>query len=442
MKNRSKLIKDGGNTDSHVIYLMYRSIRMYDNPALLFAQVLAMELNKPVVIFFCYDKSIMKYSTRQKNFLAGAIDQLKMDLETKKFPLILFDNSEKMIELIKQIEPFAIVSDFSPLKEKKLFNEKLINQINTKIYEVDSNNIVPTWISSNKQEYAAYTFRPKIKKLLPDYLYEFDELNDNIEIPDDLRNILKEYDKPMKYKKDSDLIINPGEYYAHQTLKSFIDNKLDGYADFRNDPTKDFQSNLSPYIHFGQISPVRIALEVRENMANEASKDAFLEELIVRRELSDNYCYYNDNYDNPRGFPDWAKKTLNEHREDERKYLYTLDQLENAETHDKYWNLAQREMIKTGKMHGYMRMYWAKKFLEWLASPEEAHNFALYLNDKYSIDGNDANGYVGVSWSIGGLHDRPWKRRPIFGMIRYMNDRGLERKFDMKKYVEKKSENV
>ncbi len=165
-------------------------------------------------------------------------------------------------------------------------------------------------------------------------------------------------------------------------------------------------------------------------------KDAFLEELIIRRELSDNFCFYNPRYDSFDGFPEWARKTLNEHRKDRRPYLYSLEQFETAQTHDKLWNAAQTEMVKRGKMHGYMRMYWAKKILEWTPSPEVAMEVAIHLNNRYELDGRDPNGYAGIAWSIGGVHDRAWNERNIFGKIRYMSYNGCKSKFNIEGYVE------
>ena len=217
----------------------------------------------------------------------------------------------------------------------------------------------------------------------------------------------------------------------------FINHRLDEYDSLRNYPERDGQSGLSPYLHFGQISAQRIALAVTAAEAPAASKKAFLEELIVRRELSDNYCFYNKNYDHFEGVPNWAKITLNKHRDDPREFLYSPEQLEQALTHDDLWNSAQKEMVITGKMHGYMRMYWAKKILEWTGSPEEALAVAIFLNDKHSLDGRDPNGYAGIAWSIGGVHDRPWGERKIFGMIRYMNYNGCLRKFNVKEYIRK-----
>jgi deoxyribodipyrimidine photo-lyase len=189
---------------------------------------------------------------------------------------------------------------------------------------------------------------------------------------------------------------------------------------------------MSPYLHFGQISPLYIALKVSKTRSLGA--EAFFEELIIRRELSMNFVFYNEKYDSFKSIPDWAKKTLRAHQKDRRPYLYSPKELENAGTHDPYWNAAQKEMVITGKMHGYMRMYWGKKILEWSKTPEEAFKVALYLNNKYELDGRDPNGFIGVAWCFG-KHDRPWGERAIFGNVRYMNDKGLKRKFDADKYV-------
>ena len=194
---------------------------------------------------------------------------------------------------------------------------------------------------------------------------------------------------------------------------------------------------MSPYLHFGQISAQRVALDVKAFQGNKESEAAFLEELIIRRELSDNFCLYNSNYDSFEGFPNWAKETLNKHRKDKRDFIYTKEEFELAATHEYLWNAAQTELVITGKMHGYMRMYWAKKILEWTKSPEEALSIAVYLNDKYELDGRDPNGYVGCAWSIGGVHDRAWTERNVIGKIRYMNLNGAKRKFDVEEYVMK-----
>jgi deoxyribodipyrimidine photo-lyase len=229
--------------------------------------------------------------------------------------------------------------------------------------------------------------------------------------------------------------IKPGEEEAGAKL-NILKTSLENYHITRNNPTIDGLSNLSPYFHFGHISPQRVAYEINRSSLPKEDRIAFLEEMIVRRELADNFCEYENNYDFFEGFHSWAQKTLNEHRNDEREYLYTLQQFEEAKTHDELWNAAQLQMVHLGKMHGYMRMYWAKKILEWTPSPEIAMQIAIDLNDKYELDGRDPGGYTGVAWSIGGIHDRAWFERPVFGKIRFMNFNGCKSKFNVKKYIE------
>jgi deoxyribodipyrimidine photo-lyase len=233
--------------------------------------------------------------------------------------------------------------------------------------------------------------------------------------------------------------LHGGESKAKQKLYYFLREKLIEYDSRRNDPGDRVQSGLSPYLHFGQISPIDVILQTREYRAQQEAEDAFLEELFVRRELSFNFVYYNPQYDSYDGLPQWARNTLEEHARDKRPYLYTREQFEEAATHDRYWNAATTEMKITGGMHNYMRMYWGKKILEWSATPREAFATTLYLNNKYCLDGRDPNSFAGVAWCFGN-HDRPWKEREIFGKVRYMNARGLERKFNMEAYLQRVKE--
>ncbi|HSR03284.1 MAG TPA: deoxyribodipyrimidine photolyase, partial [Proteiniclasticum sp.] len=220
---------------------------------------------------------------------------------------------------------------------------------------------------------------------------------------------------------------------AKSRLEDFLENKLSFYAEKRNEPSLDLGSNLSPYLHFGQISPLEIYLSLMEHHSE--NKRVFLDELIIRRELAVNFVLHNPHYDSFASITSFARATLLEHKEDERPYLYSLEELENGKTHDPYWNAAQLEMVHLGKMQGYMRMYWGKKIIEWTKGPEEAYEIALYLNNKYNLDGRDPNGFAGVAWCFG-KHDRGWKEREIFGKVRYMNAKGLERKFDIELYAE------
>ncbi len=311
--------------------------------------------------------------------------------------------------------------------------------IDCPLVQVEADVIVPIEIVSTREEYSAATIRTKIHKRLNEYLNPLrlskikrESLRFRIE-SFDIDNIESALNRLQINRAVSRLNwIKGGTSAAVVLLREFLDNKLNRYANDRNDPSLEATSNLSPYLHFGQVSPLYITLEAMKLRG--AGRDTFLEELIVRRELGINFVSYNRDYDRFEGLPEWCRKTLKKHQSDNREYLYTLEQLENGETHDPYWNAAQKEMVCTGKMAGYMRMYWGKKIIEWTEKPEDAYRFALHLNNKYELDGRDPGGYAGVAWCFG-KHDRPWAERSIFGKIRYMNAESLKRKFDPDQYV-------
>jgi deoxyribodipyrimidine photo-lyase len=346
---------------------------------------------------------------------------------------------ETLPEYLAEINGAFLVTDFDPLRLKRSWQKAVVSNIKGSFYVVDGHNIVPCWHASSKQEYGAYTLRPKIKKLLPVFLCDFPTIVPHpfgsekySAAPVDWQGIYNYVSDHSSREVDW---LMPGEAAAMEKALRFIKEGLPDYNRKRNDPNLDGQSNISPYLHFGHVAPQRLALLVNKARVHVEEKEAFLEELIVRRELADNFCYYNENYDRFEGFPDWARKTLDVHRSDKREYQYSLETFEHGKTHDELWNAAQRQMVERGKMHGYLRMYWAKKILEWSARPEEAMEIAIHLNDRYELDGRDPNGYAGVAWSIGGVHDRAWQERPIFGKVRYMSYAGCARKFDVKQYV-------
>lgn len=435
-------ILEGVIANLPVVYWMSRDQRVYDNWALLYAQKIAIETKSPLLVVFCLVPEFLGATIWHYDFMFSGLREIEKTLNEKNIPFFLLHGQpEKEIPLfIKKVGAGILVTDFDPLKIKRKWKEIVSKNITIPFHEVDAHNIVPCWIASGKQEFAARTIRPKINRLLPEFLTEFPKI---ISHPYKWQGKLpiNNWDNPAKSLKAGREVTlikrhDSGEKAAEKILKHFIKNKLPDYAEARNDPTIDGQSNLSPYLHFGQISAQRVALEVIKSHANEKQKNTFLEELIIRRELSDNFCFYNQDYDSVKGFPDWARKTLALHQKDKRYYIYNIRQFENAETHDELWNAAQTQMVMTGKMHGYMRMYWAKKILEWSSSPEDAMKTAIYLNDKYELDGRDPNGYAGIAWSIGGVHDRPWFERIVFGKIRYMSYNGCKSKFDINQYIE------
>lgn len=439
-EKRIRLLQKGNETNGPIVYWMSRDQRVHDNWALLYAQKLALENKKHLVVVFNLVPDFLESTIRQYGFMLKGLREVESELFNYNIPLILTSGKpeEKIPNLLNSLKASILVSDFDPLKIKRIWKRDVAKKILIPFYEVDAHNIVPCLYVSDKIEFAAYTIRPKIHKGLIEFMDEFIPLKKmkKSEIISDKVDWNK-IEKSLKIIFDVKEVdwLKPGESEAEKIFDHFLQNKFEKYHELRNDPTKDHQSNLSPYLHFGQISAQRIALEVEKFKGNPESQKVFLEELIVRRELSDNFCYNNKNYDSFDGFHDWAKTSLNEHRKDEREFVYTLEQFENGKTHEDLWNAAQQEMVKTGKMHGYMRMYWAKKILEWTKSPEDALQIAIYLNDKYELDGRDPNGYTGIAWSIGGVHDRPWFERPVYGKIRYMNRNGAEKKFEVKAYI-------
>ncbi len=434
------LFKGGDSASGPVIYWMSREQRVRDNWALLYAQEIAFERKAPLAVAFCLVPQFLGATMRHYGFMLKGLAEVEADLKKLGIPFFLLTGNppEEIPKFLKKVKAGALVSDFLPLKISRTWKEEVRKATKISFYVVDAHNIVPCWVASGKQEWGAYTIRPKINALLGEYLEEFPDLKRH---PFAWNGEVSKIDwaRARQTIRVDEKIgevdwIRPGEKAGTAALKYFMEKRLANYDEGRNDPSEAGQSELSPYFHFGQLAPQRAALEVKRNFRGK-SAEAYLEELIIRRELSDNYCFYNKNYDHFEGFPDWAKLTLNDHRKDKRPRLYDTEQFEKAQTHDPYWNAAQAQMMRTGKMHGYMRMYWAKKILEWTPSPEEAQKIAIYLNDKYELDGRDPNGYTGIAWSLGGVHDRPWTERPIFGKVRYMNDKGLERKFDIKKYA-------
>ena len=441
-EKRIRLLQKGNETNGPVVYWMSRDQRVHDNWALLFAQKLSLETKRPLVVIFNLVSDFLEATIRQYGFMLKGLKEIESDLLKFNIPFFLLTGKpeEQIPKFLKKYKASNLVSDFDPLRIKRIWKRDVAKKISIPFYEVDAHNIVPCLYVTNKLEFAAYTIRPKIHKGLIEFMDEYPKLKkmSRSEITLDKTD----WDKIVKSLKINFDVkevswIQPGEDAAIKSLQNFLTNKFDKYNDLRNDPTKDGQSNLSPYLHFGQISAQRVALETEKFDGDQESKKSFLEELIVRRELADNFCYFNKDYDSSKGFHNWAKTSLDLHRKDEREFVYSTKQFEQAKTHEDLWNAAQLEMVTTGKMHGYMRMYWAKKILEWTKSPEDALKIAIYLNDKYELDGRDPNGYTGIAWSIGGIHDRAWFERPVYGKIRYMNRNGAAKKFEIQSYIKR-----
>ncbi|KAI7809299.1 CPD photolyase isoform X1 [Triplophysa rosa] len=428
-----------------VLYWMFRDQRMQDNWALIYAQQLALTEKLPLHVCFCLVPRYMDAAYRQYAFMLKGLREVAKECKGLdiQFHLLSGEPGQNLPTFVKEWNFGAVVTDFNPLKISLQLNETVKQDLPSDIpfIQVDAHNVVPCWEASGKLEYGARTIRGKITKLLPEFLTEIPPVDTH-------PHTASRAAKPIDWEKVlSSLEVDrsvgevdwahPGTSGGMAMLESFIDQRLRLFATHRNNPNSDAVSNLSPWIHTGQLSSQRIVMQVKQEKSFSESVASFTEELVVRRELADNFCFYNPNYDNISGAYEWAKKTLQDHAKDRRTYIYTKEQLENSETHEQLWNAAQRQLVLEGKMHGFLRMYWAKKILEWTASPEEALSIALYFNDHYSLDGCDPNGFVGCMWSICGIHDQGWAERPIFGKIRYMNYAGCKRKFDVPQFEKK-----
>jgi deoxyribodipyrimidine photo-lyase len=429
----------------YVLYWMQASQRSEYNHALEFAMEKADQLNMPLVVFFGITDRFPDANERHYFFMLEGLKETRVSLEKRGIKMVIRHISPEMGTIELAEDASLVIADRGYLKVQKDWRAYVAKHLDCPLIQVESDVIVPVEVAYPKEAYSAAVIRPKLKSHLENYLHTLDAKSpkkDSLNIPFDSFDIHDIADAILKL--DVDRSVKPvdtfhgGTSEAKKHLKKFLGEKLDLFQDLRNDPTVDYLSHMSPYLHFGQISPLYIAMEVLKS--NSPGRDAFIEELVIRRELSMNFVFYNEDYASFRCLPAWARKTLKNHQHDPREYAYTPEEMERAQTHDPYWNTAQKEMMLTGKMHGYMRMYWGKKILEWCKDPEDAHRTALYLNNKYELDGRDPNGYAGVAWCFG-KHDRPWAERKVFGNIRYMNANGLKRKFDADQYIKKYSKN-
>ncbi len=426
---------------------MYR--RTSRNHALTFAIRKANELKLPLVVYEGLKYYYPWASDRIHAFILEGVEEKLSEFEKLGIRYIFYlqkDAASPKHTVAKLArEAACIVTDDYPCFIIPEHNRRVAELAGVPVYAVDSNGIVP--ISKfEKEEYAAYTIRPKIKKLLPNYMKPFTEEVVTINgtgLEVDCPNTIVTADKIVELVAECDIdhSVKPSNIYRGGTangrtrLKKFVDEILPDYETARNKPDLDGSSRLSAYLHFGFLSPLEIALAVNEANAPQAAKDAYLEELIVRRELSFNFTLRNPHYDSLASLPTWVQKTMREHIDDERQFNYSLDELEMSKTHDELWNAAQREMVETGEMHNYVRMLWGKNVIAWSSSYEVAFETLVHLNNKYCLDGRDPNSYAGILWCFG-KHDRPWMERPVFGMIRYMTSGSTGKKFDSKGYIQ------
>jgi deoxyribodipyrimidine photo-lyase len=428
----------------YVLYWMQASQRASHNPALEFAIEQANALRLPLLVCFGLMDDYPEANERHYAFLLQGLRDVESDLEDRGIRFLVKHGPAPAAAIHFANNAAILICDRGYTRHQKQWRDQVAAAVDCRLVQIEGDVILPVETASDHREFAARTIRPKIHRLWKEFLKPLPatklthpsiSLKDrgDIDVSDPVQAIKKlKLDRSVKESK----FFEGGAHAGRKRMKAFIRDHLTGYATGRREPAAARTSTLGAYLHFGNLSSLEIALAVADADAPQPDRDAYLEELIVRRELAVNYVHYCSDYDRYTGLPDWARKTLAQHRNDKREHLYTLPQLEAAQTADPYWNAAQNEMTKTGFMQNSMRMYWGKKILEWTSSPEKAFEIALMLNNKYFLCGRDPNAFANVAWLFG-LHDRPWARRKIFGTIRYMNAAGLARKFDIDAYVQK-----
>eukprot|EP00752_Nemacystus_decipiens_P015161 g13506.t1 len=440
------------NRGDCVVYWMSRDQRAEDNWAMLFARHLAEQGGVPLVVAFvlgAWQVPEPKTTLRYAGFMLKGLAETEEDLRQKRIPFHLLQAAEPrdvVPGFAKEVGARAVVTDMSPLRDPIRRAHEVAEELTNAghgmpLFQVDAHNVVPVWTTSDKQETMARTIRPKIHAR-PDFLGPIPELSPNaagtkLPVATDWAGAQASLNLDKSVPEISWL--KPGAKGASANLQSFIDTRIKGFADLSNNPNEDVCSHMSAYFNLGQMSAQAAVMRVKASKRHPDGVKAFVEQGVVRRELSDNLCFYNDNYDRLSGAAGWARDSLEAHASDPREWTYSLQQLEEGKTHEDLWNAAQLQLVRDGKMHNFLRMYWAKKILEWSPSPQDALSRCIFLNDKYELDGRDPNGFTGCAWSVMGIHDMGWKEREVFGKIRYMNYAGCKRKFDVQEFVSKYS---
>jgi len=438
---REDKIRESGD---YVLYWMQQSQRAEWNHAFEYAIRLGNELGKPVVVCFGIMDDYPEANERHYTFMVEGLKELQEAFAKRDCRLLIRRGSPEEVALELEPAAAALICDRGYLRHQRKWRRKVARGAGCRVIQIESDVVVPVETASDKREYAARTIRKKLMSRYEEYLEEPEPVMPEkasleLDIEGDRVEEVSEFISSMNLDdtvKPVSEHFNGGTSRAKKRFQHFLDEQLEVYDEHRNQAQTDDTSHMSMYLHFGMISPCYLIKEVQQRQSKE-NVASFVEELLVRRELGVNFCYFEpDYYDSYKCLPDWAHKTLEEHKDDERKYIYTREELENAKTHDPYWNAAMLEMKHSGYMHNYMRMYWGKRILAWTNTPRYAYETTLYLNNKYFLDGRDCNSFSNVAW-IFGLHDRAWQERPVFGKTRIMTAGGLERKFDTEAYIEK-----
>jgi deoxyribodipyrimidine photo-lyase len=429
-----------------VVYWMQRAVRIQENAALDAAIEVANLLKLPVVVYFQAIPNYPNANLRHYHFLQQGLRDVEEEARERGVGFVVRRSPEASLErFLEEVQAALLIGDENPCREPERWRRVLARRIKIPFWTIDADVVVPSRVFDRSFS-ILHHFRPRLKaelakflvapaKIEPRCAWEPANALPSFDLSQNITAGFRKLDRKIK-PVDS---FRGGSKAALKRLHEFLRDVLAAYGENRNRPEIAGTSRLSPYLHFGNIGPLTIALTVekaaREGKVSFETKEKFLEQLIGWRELSVLFVLHEPNYDNWECAAPWARKSLLEHAGDPRPYRYTLKQLEHAETHDELWNAAQREMVSNGWMHNFLRMYWAKKILEWAPDPATAFDWAVILNDRYELDGRDPNGYAGIAWAIVGRHDRPWFNRPIFGLVRAMSSASIMRKFDAGAYI-------
>lgn len=438
---------------AYVLYLMERAQRAHGNAALEVAVERANRLEVPLLAVWPTNPGAAEWTPRRAVFAIAGVREARRALAARGVPLLALATTPG--EALRALQPHAatVVVDRGYLRQDRAWRDAAAHAVRATLVEVEGDVVVPVTAASMKAEVGARTLRGKLERLLERFLnpvaavpltHRWDEAAaraaaatnaawadiDDARLPGEMAP-----EGPPSVER----WIQGGQTEARRHLRRFLDHDLARYTDDRARPEMGRVSHLGPYLRFGQISPVEVALAVLDAVhaepALEDAARAFLEELVVRRELSVNHVWYRPDYERFDVLPSWARATLMQHASDPRTPAVDEAAMEAGETHDPAWNAAMREMRLTGSLHNHMRMYWGKQVLAWTPDPRRAFALAQRWNDRYFLDGHAPNGFAGVAWCFG-LHDRPWPERAVFGTVRSMTAGGLARKGDPRAYVE------
>jgi deoxyribodipyrimidine photo-lyase len=432
----------------YVLYWSQMNRRVDSNHALLYAAEAANRLKLPVLFYEGLTCTYEYANDRLHTFILQAVPETARRLKKAGIGYVFYlhQTRQSRNDVLYQLAKNAavLVTDDYPAFIARQHNARVPEKLDTAYHVVDSSCVVPMGEIKERQ-YAAYTIRPKIHRLLPKYLNAADALKVKRrftgEIPEFHTEVTDQNIPRLVASCEIDHSVPPsvcfqgGRSIAEKLLSYFLEHNLKRYAQARNEPSEHATSHMSPYLHFGQISSLEIALASKEYAErHKLTASEYLEELIVRRELAFNYVRHVENPQSLSNLPDWCQHNMKKHARDRRNPTYSSAQIERAETYDEVWNATQKEMLLRGKIHGYYRMYWGKKIIEWARGYQEAADLMIDLHGKYALDGRDPNTYTNVLWCFG-LHDRPWPERPIFGKMRYMSLDGMKRKTNTHAYI-------